>query len=219
MRAFLLAILVCAAVFGGDADAKSKRHPPASVAGQFDYYLLTLSWSPSYCEGHPQDQQQCGAKRSGFVLHGLWPQYQAGGFPENCPTRNRLDGPAQSVGASAFPSSKLIAHEWERHGTCSGLTAKNYFELADKAHQSIAVPDQLQPGDGVAILTSTQIAQAFHDANAGLSDQSMAVICSGPELTEIRVCMTKTLEPTACGAGVHTVCRTSPVRAAGAVGR
>ncbi|SEA57097.1 ribonuclease T2 [Variovorax sp. YR216] len=219
MRAFLIAILVCASLFGADADARAKGHPPASVAGKFDYYLLTLSWSPSYCEGHPQDMQQCGTQRSGFVLHGLWPQYRAGGFPENCPTRNRLDGGAQSVGANVFPSSKLIAHEWDRHGTCSGLTAKGYFELADQAHQSIVIPDQFQPGDGVAILTSTQIAQAFRDANARLSDQSMAVICSGPELTEIRVCLTKTLEPTACGADVHSVCRSSPVRASGAAAR
>lgn len=149
------------------------------------------------------------------MLHGLWPQFQAGGFPQNCATANRLDAPAQNLGQRIFPSSKLIVHEWDRHGTCSGLTATKYFELADQARNSITIPERFQAGQGVAILTSFQIGQAFRDANTGLSDHSMAVICGGPELSEVRMCLSKTLQPMNCGAGVRDVCRDSPVRIPG----
>ncbi|MBG1262616.1 ribonuclease T2 family protein [Nostoc commune] len=68
--------------------------PNAAIAqnrgtpGKFDFYVLTLSWSPDYCAANgSRDQQQCGSGRKlGFVLHGLWPQYQAG-YPANCSTQ------------------------------------------------------------------------------------------------------------------------------------
>jgi ribonuclease I len=43
-----------------------------AAAAQYDYFLLSLSWSPSYCLTHGDDRAQC-SKGYGFVLHGLWP--------------------------------------------------------------------------------------------------------------------------------------------------
>lgn len=46
-------------------------------AGDFDYYVLSLSWSPTWCalEGDERGSPQCDADRDlGWVLHGLWPQ-------------------------------------------------------------------------------------------------------------------------------------------------
>src|SRR5215471_13459772 len=57
--------------------------------GEFDYYVLSLSWSPSFCEaaaGRRPDRaprEQCGARPYSFVVHGLWPQFEHG-FPERC---------------------------------------------------------------------------------------------------------------------------------------
>src|SRR5690349_19239687 len=54
--------------------------------GNFDFYLLSLSWSPSFCEtagDRKSAQQQCGERPYSFVVHGLWPQYERG-FPEFC---------------------------------------------------------------------------------------------------------------------------------------
>ena len=119
----VVAILVtaCATLCGPSAYARSKHtNAPAPVAGQFDYYLLTLSWSPTCCKGHQEDKQQCGMqKHFGFVLHSLWPQYQAGKYPQTCSTDNRLTDEARSVGEDVFPSEKLIAHEWDKHGGTS----------------------------------------------------------------------------------------------------
>ena len=65
---------------------------PASAdqSGKFDFYVLALSWSPTYClnEGRGRnDRTQCGGdKAHGFIVHGLWPQFD-NGYPEYCPTR------------------------------------------------------------------------------------------------------------------------------------
>ena len=61
------------------------------VAGQFDYYVLALSWSPSWCatDGQGRNEPQCEPRRrTGFVVHGLWPQYERG-WPANCATPER----------------------------------------------------------------------------------------------------------------------------------
>ncbi|MGI9404557.1 MAG: hypothetical protein ACR2OF_08650, partial [Hyphomicrobium sp.] len=57
-------------------DPKPQKH----VAGEFDYYALVLSWSPTECltSTRGRSDAQCArrdGKRYGFVLHGLWPQY------------------------------------------------------------------------------------------------------------------------------------------------
>src|SRR6478752_5799189 len=60
-----------------------KRGGPA---GDFDFYVLALSWSPGFCEtagsGRERDQCKDGAGL-GFVVHGLWPQNERG-FPSEC---------------------------------------------------------------------------------------------------------------------------------------
>lgn len=211
LRAVITAAVAVALCAGG-AYAKPKG---AGASGTFDYYVLSLSWSPVYCESHPSDSQQCGTKRFGFVLHGLWPQYAAGGYPDTCSTSATLDENARNLARSIFPSEKLIAHEWTKHGTCSGMTAKEYFQAADEARNSIRVPDKLQPGNKVLQLRAQEISSLLRDANPKLTNSSLAVICGGQELSEVRVCLSKDLTPRACGQGVRTSCPSSPVRVPG----
>jgi ribonuclease T2 len=57
-------------------------------AGAFDYFVLALSWSPTYCSTNAgqNDNSQCApGRRFAFVVLGLWPQYQLG-WPQNCAT-------------------------------------------------------------------------------------------------------------------------------------
>ena len=58
-------------------------------AGDFDYWVRALSWSPNWCalEGDARDAEQCEAD-FGWVVHGLWPQYETG-WPSYCPTSAR----------------------------------------------------------------------------------------------------------------------------------
>lgn len=206
----VIAVLVLAGIGLGVArDSKGPR--PESVAGVFDYYVLTLSWSPTYCLTHDGDVQ-CSGKGYGFVLHGLWPQYAQGGWPQSCPPRTRLSAAERTKGMTLFPSRKLLEHEWAKHGTCSGLSPADYLETADKAVGAVQIPQQLQPFNDTVYYQARDIARMFRQSNPGLSENGIAVICNGPVLSEIRVCMRKDLTFSECGKGVRNQCRAGDIR-------
>jgi ribonuclease T2 len=192
------------------------RHSHAVVgggtAGQFDYYLLTLSWSPSYCLVHPGDRDQCQGRGFGFVLHGLWPQFESGGYPQACAADAELDLAAEAVGRTVYPSPKLMQHEWERHGTCSGLAAIDYFHTADRALAVVHIPAPFEAPRTDQQLSLQQILGAFRAANPTLPLHSMTVACSRGELSEVRLCLTRQLQPRTCGRGVRDSCPPVPIR-------
>ncbi|WP_085584344.1 MULTISPECIES: ribonuclease T2 [unclassified Pseudomonas] len=189
----------------------SKQAATESVAGVFDYYLLTLSWSPTFCLTH-KDDAQCSGKGYGFVLHGLWPQYAGGGWPESCPPVTTLSAAETAKGMTLFPTPKLLNHEWAKHGTCSGLGAMGYLDAADKAVAAVKIPEELQPFSKSYYFEAQEIADLFRKSNPGIPANGIAVICSGPELSEVRVCMGKDLQFGACGKGVKTQCRSGDIR-------
>lgn len=214
MRAILIAAL--AALCVGGAHARSRHHAAADVSGKFDYYVMSLSWSPTFCESH-KSNQQCG-QHLGFVLHGLWPQYQAGGYPQQCATPERLTEAARAYAVEnrLFPTEDLLAHEWQTHGTCNGSSALDYFKAAQSAHASIQVPAQLAPGDRRKSLTGREISKLIRDANPAITAKSMVVQCAGKELSEVRVCLSKDLAPRPCGSKVNDGCGTGLVKVPGA---
>lgn len=193
------------------------RHPAASNApGHFDYYLLALSWSPSYCIVHPGDRNQCQGRGLGFVLHGLWPQFNAGGYPQTCESNVGVDRAAEVVGRTLYPSPQLMAHEWARHGTCSGLAPLDYFRTADRATAVLHIPAGFEAPRADQHLTAGQILAAFGAANPALPPHAMTVACSRKELSEVRLCLTQGLLPRPCGHGIDDSCPAAPllVRAA-----
>jgi ribonuclease T2 len=81
----LLISLALVFISAGCASAQDRRQ---NAPGEFDFYVLSLSWSPSFCEAASErgnsgrsQQAQCGGRPFSFVVHGLWPQYERG-FPE-----------------------------------------------------------------------------------------------------------------------------------------
>ena len=198
-------LVLCALATAATARHHGHRNKPPAEAGQFDYYLLSLSWSPSYCLAHSEDRAQC-TRGFGFVLHGLWPQDQSGGYPENCTPGAQLSSDAAALGQSLFPSPKLMQHEWERHGTCSGMDAVAYFKTADRALAAVKVPAVMETPRAALSMTAADILAAFHGANPRLPENGMTVACSRAELSEVRVCLTKDLVLTACGRGVRNSC-------------
>ena len=137
--ALLLLFLLAAgsAVLGVSSHHRTRRHEQ-SQPGAFDYYVLALSWSPEFCHSHPSNVQCSG--HSGFVVHGLWPQF-VDGYPEHCSTQPGLANPSSM--ADIMPDPSLVAHEWATHGTCSGLDAEAYFQLVRRAFVSVQVPARL----------------------------------------------------------------------------
>src|SRR5579883_2363004 len=104
--------------------------------GNFDFYVLALSWSPSFCEA--ADPERAGAQCEpgaglGFVVHGLWPQDEYG-FPTNCRPAARFPSRmALETAKRIYPSERLARHEWQRHGTCSGKSPTDYFADVPRA--------------------------------------------------------------------------------------
>lgn len=176
---------------------------------EFDYYVLSLSWSPAFCRLHPDDQQECGLRR-GFIVHGLWPQYKGGGGPEHCGGTDQLDAETIQRVKSAMPDERLIRHEWIVHGTCTGLSAHDYFLTMIHAVGRLSIPSEFD-GQSRHSLTVSQIVSTFVKANPSLAPESLALRCHGPRFEEARICLSRDLNPQACGPDVRTHCREGPV--------
>ena len=182
-------------------------------AGQFDFYVLSLSWSPSFCATAAErgngrgPTPQCGPRPYSFVVHGLWPQYDKG-FPEYCEVpAPRLNRGIVSSMLDLMPAPRLIYNEWDKHGTCSGLAARDYFDTVRKAREAIKIPAQFGDLHEPLSVTPAAVQEAFINANPGLSASSMAVECDKKRLTEVRICLSKELQFRDCSEIVRRSCR------------
>ncbi len=197
---------------GAEQTATSKSVPTVQAtaplvpksSGDFDFYLLVLSWSPTHCssdEGRGQDDdQQCRAGRPyGFVLHGMWPQYERG-YPESCPSNEprQLSREVMNRALSLSPSGRLLQHEWEKHGTCSGLSQADYFSAAELAVGSVRVPQKFRSPPKPIVTNANEVRRAFLDENRAIGDDGILVTCRRSEIGEVRVCLDKELRPRAC---------------------
>lgn len=198
------------------AAIEAKAQPPTQIPeGDFDYYLLALSWSPSYCESEAteRDRLQCGGRPYHFIVHGLWPQNERG-YPEDCPTDSpRVSDALIDEMLDIMPSRGLIGHEWRTHGACTGGTQEDYFASVRAAWESVVIPPRFEQLDTVLTISPRDIVQEFVRANPMLQPDQIAVTCSKQSLDEVRICMTKDLKFTACGAqSRRSMCRQDRVR-------
>lgn len=181
----------------------------AGVGSAFDYYILALSWSPAFCSKHPDDQAECGARR-GFIVHGLWPQYAGGGGPTHCGSTERPDPQTIERAKLAMVDERLVRHEWLAHGTCTGLSPRDYFLTMIHAVGRLSIPAQFD-GEESRSMTASQVVSAFVKANPSMPPRALALHCRGAQLEEVRICLTPDLSPQPCGADVHTRCRRGPL--------
>jgi ribonuclease T2 len=174
--------------------------------GVFDHYLLTLSWSPEYCHSNSSSTECGSAHHFGFIVHGLWPELQNGGYPENCSKAPGPSNPASFL--DIMPDLSLIQHEWTTHGTCSGLGAQAYFDLIRMAFSSIKIPNGFTAPKTQQTLSPMQIKSAFEQANSKLQDADLMITCSGAYLKAVEICLTKSLGATACPAARSCTAKT-----------
>ncbi|MEJ0012543.1 MAG: ribonuclease T2 [Bauldia sp.] len=202
----LLAALACAALIAFAAPAAADGR-----AGDFDLYVLSLSWTPAACASGKADDVEC-ARPHAFLVHGFWPEYEHG-YPDFCATSEPrfVDGAILKGVADVMPSQGLAGYEWRRHGVCAGLSAADYFGLLGKAARKVATPQLLQRGNVPGRTTPAKIEAAFVSANPGLSASAMAVRCAGNELTEVRICFTKDLAFRPCAEVDADACRASSI--------
>jgi len=185
---------------GGNAEAPANPQLK-NVTGNFDFYLLSLSWSPGFCAtpAGKNDPGQCApGHKFAFVLHGLWPQYEQKGWPEDCGTEPADPALVQKM-LGSMPAEKLVEHEWQKHGTCSGLSQKDYFEEADEAYHSIKIPAQYADLSQELTVDPAEVRAQFAAANPKVGEQEFVVECAGNRyLSEVHACLTKDLAGRAC---------------------
>nr|WP_255607600.1 ribonuclease T2 [Ancylobacter sp. Lp-2] len=186
----------------------------AATPGRFDHYVLSLSWSPTYCEsaGNKADPAQCRTGRPfAFVVHGLWPQ-NASGWPEDCQKPAPfVPEPVVRSMLDLMPSRRLVIHEWRKHGTCSGLDATAYFDTVRKARAAVTIPTAYRQLDNYTMVSPNEVEAAFLAANPGLDAGMIAVTCDSRRLREVRVCLDKSLGFTSCAEVDKRACRTPRV--------
>jgi ribonuclease T2 len=177
----------------------------AGTPGQFDFYLLNLSWAPEFCATHPNNQSssECDPSRHyGFVVHGLWPQYNSGNYPKEC-------APAQPVSQQIvqhmlmyIPARGLIQHEWAEHGTCSGLSQEDYFAQVEQAFKKIQVPVIYQHPSQSLNVSLSDMEQKFADANQAPKG-AFRVSCSNGEFVALEACFSRDLQLQDCGSAAR----------------
>ena len=208
---FLLVASFASYSFGSD---HPQHHPgggsaggQARAPGDFDYYLLALSWSPEFCAspaGHkPEKKSQCD-QHFGFVIHGLWPQLRKGGYPESCAPSTPVDPESVKVAMSGdlrIPpgDAAFVQHEWDKHGTCTGLSQADYFKKEADAAGEIVIPDDLKNPTAPLSISSDQVKTLFTNSNPEIQAKDLEVIVDGQgQYSEIHICLSKTLEYTSC---------------------
>ena len=211
----LLISLALAFISAGYATAQDRRQ---NAPGEFDFYVLSLSWSPSFCEAASErgnsgrsQQSQCGGRPFSFVVHGLWPQYERG-FPEYCQRPSpRLDRNIMTSMLDLMPAPGLIFNEWDKHGTCSGLGERGYFEAIRKARATVKIPDEFLELSEPKTIAPGDLEEAFIKVNPGLSSSAISVTCDSRRLSEVRVCLSKDLQFRACEEIDRRACRRDQV--------
>jgi ribonuclease T2 len=203
---FALALVV---TLGGCGEAQDRRQ---NEPGQFDFYVLSLSWSPSFCAANAErsfrrPDPQCGPRPYSFVVHGMWPQYDRG-FPEFCQVpAPRLGRNIVSSMLDLMPSPRLVYHEWDRHGTCSGLSQSAYFDTIRKARAVVKIPQQYLELRSPQTVTLDEVEDAFVAANPGLTREGISVTCGGRRLDEVHICLSRTLQFRDCPEVERRSCR------------
>jgi ribonuclease T2 len=204
----VILILALMLVLSPGAMAKQQR------AGAFDYFVLALSWSPSYCDSSAgqNDASQCSpGRRFAFVVHGLWPQYQ-NGWPQSCETTESWVSQDEiDLMMPIMPSKKLIIHEWKKHGSCAGVSQSDYFRATRLLFEKVKIPARYLSPTADVITTPEQLVTDFVKTNKGLTADMLSVQCGNSRdrarLSELRVCLDKRGNFSACGGNEARSCR------------
>jgi len=211
--AALAALLISISTVSGIAQDRRQNEP-----GQFDFYVLSLSWSPSFCDAATERsaeraarEPQCGERPYSFVVHGLWPQYDRG-FPEYCTRPSpRLERNVMISMLDLMPAPGLVYNEWDKHGTCSGLGTRAYFETIRKARAAVKIPDEFLELSKPKLIAPEELEAAFIKVNPGLSASAISTTCDSKRLSEVRICLSKDLQFRSCEEIDRRACRRDQV--------
>jgi len=172
--------------------------------GQFDYWVLSLSWSPEFCVSNFGDEE-CRQPRD-FVVHGLTPRNEVGRSPSSCGDRERISKDLLVRMLPLMASEARIQREWNVHGSCSGADQQTYFELIERARRKLEIPDVYEAPEKRIVSSHDEVLRTFRSTNPDFANEDFALNCRGSWLQEVQVCFDRDLNPRACAANVENDC-------------
>ena len=204
MRTILAALLALILLPAMTALAEGER------AGEFDYYVLSLSWSPNWCalEGDRRRSPQCDdGTGNGWIMHGLWPQFHRG-YPSFCRTAERAPSRGMtSAMADIMGTGGLAWHQWKKHGVCTGLSAGDYYALSREAYAIVNRPAVFRQLSRSVKLPAKLVEEAFLKSNPTFTPDGVTITCRDDHIQEARICLSRDLKPVPCGQDVVRDCK------------
>ncbi|KAG2486449.1 hypothetical protein HYH03_014896 [Edaphochlamys debaryana] len=190
--------------------ARPTRQSGAEPSHNYDYLLLVREWPATFCE-----HEACSSLKSGgfhFTIHGLWPEFLDGTWPQFCDASYKFDmtklGDVKETMEKEWPSfagsdENFWEHEWSKHGTCAldVLPSEHkYFKTVLALHaqydlEAALAAARILPSRTASYRTADleRAVQAAHGARPQLH-------CSDGALSEVWMCLDKTLRPFDCPA-------------------
>jgi ribonuclease T2 len=193
------------------AYADESATPPSS-------FTLIIRMTPAACALDPELQKlrQC---QDGFTLtiSSLQAERASGKRLENCSRDQTSLSPLQErVVERVMPDKQLRDEDWQRNGSCTGMTPTLYFRTIATYAQRLKIPSELaSPRD--TVLTKSYIINKLQQLNPGLTDKSILLRCTAesgrefPVLTELRSCYNTQGQYDACPVYIKSNCPSSVV--------
>ncbi|QJB70704.1 ribonuclease T [Parasphingorhabdus halotolerans] len=197
------------------APAKKPSSEPRRIR-PVNGYTLALSWSPEFCrlrKDSRRDKTQCSGDDGSFafILHGLWPDARGPAYPQWCRATNALPPALIKRNFCMMPSTRLMASEWAKHGTCMAKRPETYFRISRTMFDAVQFPDMDRLSRKP--LTVGALRNAFAAANDGLRPEMVRLkVNQRGWLNEVRLCLGKNFRPTRCPANMRALKDDVPVK-------
>ena len=108
---------------------------PSDVIASYDYLIFAQFWMVGECCSDNNYSKNCSVIRPEISIHGLWPTFNNGSWPEYCQNipfnTSILPQDISNYWYSSDGDNNLFyEHEWRKHGTCMNTSQSDYFNLA-----------------------------------------------------------------------------------------
>jgi len=141
-------------------------------------YIFAASWQDGYCAIN--HTRECNREYNYFTIHGLWPKKQ------NCNgvKHFRLPKPLWDSLKTYMPSSKLIYHEWRKHGRCYSKDPIVYF--SDSLYLIQKINDDFKDFFNKHKILTKQQLNKFINSLYPHTARKVKMICKKGYITELR---------------------------------
>ncbi|CAI2354981.1 unnamed protein product [Caenorhabditis sp. 36 PRJEB53466] len=188
----------------------------------FDYFMFTTIYPTAVCRADDDSVPDSCEIPSGtpqWTIHGLWPNYENGSYPQNCQGTPKhfdehlirdIETQLRTVWPNLYPAKSIQSfwkHEYDKHGTCAQSddrfdTELLYFKEVMRVHESINVAEGMASiGPSDKPINADEVLKALSGVTGGkqfhfncLRDKKTKQFLLG----DVRLCLNKDLSIRDC---------------------